>query len=85
MHIIHEEQMLDKLDAIISILKKYEAISEENVQILKANQKSLKTIIEELHKIRVNTSYGRFEVPISIWYVACGVSLYRNGSMAVVM
>jgi hypothetical protein len=52
----HEEQALDKLDAIISILKKYEAISEENVQILKANQKSLKTIIEELHKIRVNTS-----------------------------
>jgi hypothetical protein len=36
MHIIHEEQMLDKLDAIISILRKYEAISEENVQILKA-------------------------------------------------
>ena len=56
MPLTHDEQMLDKIDAIISILKKYGAISEENVQILKANHKSLKIIIEELHKIRVNTS-----------------------------
>jgi hypothetical protein len=56
MPLTHDEQMLDNIDAIISILKKYEAISEENVQILKANHKSLKIIIEELHKIRVNTS-----------------------------
>ena len=52
----YEDEILHKLDEIILILKENQASHQDYNQILKEIQKSQKVIVDELHKIRVNTS-----------------------------
>jgi hypothetical protein len=52
----YEEELLDKIDEIILILKEKEIICEQINVLLKANQNTLKVIVGELHKITINTS-----------------------------
>jgi hypothetical protein len=55
-HQTYEEELLDKLDEIILVLREKEVIAEEINGLLKANQNILKGIVGELHKITINTN-----------------------------